>query len=179
MTEVPETAVDTRERKEPSVTLPLPEGESCYLCEIVQDRRSWNLVEEAELTVTILNGRQFQVGQRLVLPKRHAPTLLELTAAEEAAVMAAVKRLTGVLVNMYAPSGVLVYQNNGIGSGQEVPHYHLHVVPRQADSDWGFGPPHVARLEAANQQESINHTAVTDTKMSTVALLRRSFSKQS
>jgi hypothetical protein len=40
-----------------------------------------------------------------------------------------------------------LYQNNGVGSGQEVSHFHLHVVPRHAGSEWGLGPPHIAHLE--------------------------------
>src|SRR5262245_23565815 len=109
----------------------------CYLCGLVADATSWNIVERSDLTITVLNGRQFESGQRMVVPLRHGPTLLDLTDAEQAAVMAAAKRLTRVFVMAYAPDGVLLYQNNGVGSGQEVPHFHLHVVPRRSDSDWG------------------------------------------
>jgi diadenosine tetraphosphate (Ap4A) HIT family hydrolase len=117
------------------------------LCGIVERSASWNVVERTDLTVTILNGRQFEIGQCMVLPLRHAATLLDLTEREDAAVMAAAKRLTRALVTAYVPDGVLLYQNNGVGSGQEVPHFHLHVVPRRPGSDWGFRPPHIARLE--------------------------------
>lgn len=109
--------------------LPLPEMNPCYFCEIVEgNRERWNVIEDTELTLTVLNGRQFEVGQCVVLPVRHAPTLLDLTEQEGAAVMAAAKRLTRVMVKAFAPDGVLLYQNNGVGSGQEVPHFHLHVV---------------------------------------------------
>jgi diadenosine tetraphosphate (Ap4A) HIT family hydrolase len=147
----------------------------CYLCGIVESPASWNVVERTGLTVTILNGRQFETGQCMVLPIRHAPTLLDLTEGEEAAVMAAAKRLTKALVAAYAPDGVLLYQNNGVGSGQEVPHFHLHVVPRRPDSDWGFGPPHIARLQKSNQPAHLDHAIVTDYKVQTVELLRQYF----
>ena len=32
------------------------------------------------------------------------------------------------LVDAFQPDGVLLYQNNGSGSGQEVPHFHLHIL---------------------------------------------------
>jgi histidine triad (HIT) family protein len=158
-----------------SVTFPLPEMDSCYLCGIVETPASWNVVERTELTLTILNGRQFEIGQCMVLPLRHAPTLLDLTEIEAAAVMAAAKRVTSALVAAYAPEGVLLYQNNGVGSGQEVPHFHLHVVPRRPGSDWGVGPPHIARLEQPNPPADHDHTIVTDRKVQTVALLRGHF----
>lgn len=44
--------------------------------------------------------------------------------------------------------GITVYQNNGVTSFQEVPHFH--VVPRRKSSDWGSGPPHIAALQPKN-----------------------------
>ena len=113
------------------VTFPLPQTDRCYLCAIVAgELAGWNVIHRGESTLTILNGRQFEIGQCMILPVRHAPTLLDLTEQEEAAVMAAAKRLTQAMVDAFAPDGVLLYQNNGVGAGQEVPHFHLHVVPR-------------------------------------------------
>ncbi|RKU15611.1 hypothetical protein C6503_13600 [Candidatus Poribacteria bacterium] len=39
------------------------------------------------------------------------------------------------------------FRDNGVTSLQEVPHFHIHVVPRQQSSDWGTGPPHIAALQ--------------------------------
>jgi histidine triad (HIT) family protein len=147
----------------------------CYLCAIAAQPDSWNLIDRTELTITVLNGRQFEIGQCMVLPVRHAPTLLDLTESEGAAVMTAARRLARILVTEYAPDGVLLYQNNGLGSGQEVPHFHLHVVPRTPTSDWGFGPPHIARLERSNRPGHLDHTVVTERKVQTADLLRRYF----
>lgn len=158
-----------------AVTLPLPEMDPCYLCEIVAQSASWNVIDRTDLTVTMLNGRQFEIGQCMVLPRRHAPTLVDLTDAEEAAIMAAAKRVTKALIAEYAPDGVLLYQNNGVGSGQEVPHFHLHVVPRTPGSDWGLGPPHIARLENRDEPAHLDHASVTAGKLKTVEVLRRYF----
>lgn len=153
---------------------PLPEMDPCYLCQVVTGHTTaWNVVEGRALTLTILNGRQFEVGQCMVLPRRHAATLLDLTADERGAVMEAAARVTQAMVRLWAPDGVLLYQNNGVGSGQEVPHFHLHVVPRRPNSDWGLGPPHLARIEREGGSASSDHTVVTEAKRQTVALLRQ------
>lgn len=153
--------------------LPLPAMSPCYFCELVAGNGdSWNVLERTALTLTVLNGRQFEVGQCIVLPLRHAPTLLELNAAEDAAVMAAARRIMRVLVDEFAPDGVLLYQNNGTGSGQEVPHFHLHVVPRRPHSDWGLGPPHLAKLQAPSRPAHLDHRIVTQAKLDTATLLR-------
>ena len=159
--------------------LNLPETDACYFCEIIDGRSDrWNVLAEEESTLTLLNGRQFEDGQCLVVSRRHAPTILDLTAQESASVMRAARVACEILVRAFNPDGVLLYQNNGTGSGQEVPHFHLHVVPRRENSDWGFGPPHVARLESALRPNR-DHTQVTDDKRRTVERLRRLFRARS
>jgi len=83
-----------------------------------------------------------------VIPKRHAPTLLDLTDEEAVAVINAVRRIANALVKAYDPDGLNLIQNNGVIAGQVAPHFHMHVVPRRKiGSDWGNGPPHIAVIE--------------------------------
>ena len=118
----------------------LPAG-SCYLCEAVGGRTEKAIVEETELTLTIVNWAQFEVGQVYVIPKRHAPTILDLTEEEAASVIQTVRRTEAALVRAYDPDGINVIQNNGVVAGQDAPHFHMHVVPRRkVGSDWGSGP---------------------------------------
>ena len=152
---------------------PLPEQDPCYFCDIVAGRiNQWQIIEEAALTMTLLNGRQFEIGQCVIVPRRHAPTILDLTAEESAAIMLAAQRLTEAFADEYGTDGVLLYQNNGTGSGQEVPHFHLHVVPRRAGSDWGMGPPHIERLEREGRSRHADHSVETGEKHATVASLK-------
>ena len=60
----------------------LPEMTPCVFCELIAGRLDKGLVEETALTLTIVNIRQFEVGQVLVIPRRHAPTILDLTDEE-------------------------------------------------------------------------------------------------
>ena len=150
----------------------LPAMDPCYFCEIVDGRVDrWSLVEETPLTLTLLNGRQYEAGQCVVLPRRHAPTLVDLRDTEGAAIIAAAQRLARAMVAAWDPDGVLLYQNNGIGSAQEVPHFHLHVVPRRTGSDWGVGPPHLAHLQ--QRASHLDHTIVTPQKRQAAGVLRR------
>ena len=153
---------------------PMPSGDPCFCCEIANgNEHQWQIIAEDKLTMTLLNGRQFETGQCIVIPRRHAPSILDLVEKEEAAVMAAAEHLSRALVDAYSPDGVLIYQNNGIGSGQEVPHFHMHVVPRRPDSDWGFGPPHLERLEREGRLKHHDHLVDSDLKKQTIAEIRR------
>ena len=126
---------------------PVP-GDPCYLCEVIAGRSEKGIVEETEMTLTLVNWAQFELGQVFVIPRRHAPTVFDLTDEESVAIMHAVRRTGGALVRAYDPDGLNLIQNNGIVAGQQVPHFHMHVVPRRkVGSDWGSGPPQIAVLE--------------------------------
>ncbi len=60
-----------------------------------------------------------------------SPPYWILTDQEGAAVIKAAREVAQALLATYKPLGILTFQNNGVYSGQEVPHYHFHVVPRQ------------------------------------------------
>jgi histidine triad (HIT) family protein len=155
------------------MNFPMPVMEPCYFCELARGDHGWNVLIEDPLTMTVLNGRQFEKGQCIVLPKRHAPTLLDLSAPEAAAIMLATQRIARTITRALVPEALLLYQNNGILAGQEVPHFHLHVVPRTAGSNWGVGAPHLARAQSATRLERHDHAVVTEEKLATLATLRQ------
>jgi histidine triad (HIT) family protein len=139
----------------------LPAG-PCVFCERIAGQRPerWAVIEELDLTIAVINTRQFEEGQALVLPRRHAPTVLDLTDEETAALMRHVQRIARAQLAAYDPDGITIYQNNGVASYQEVPHAHVHVVPRRHGSGWGEGPPHLARITRPQQDERFAQDAV-------------------
>jgi histidine triad (HIT) family protein len=157
------------------MSMRMPVMDPCYFCELLNGA-AWNLLAGDDLTATLLNGRQYELGQCLVIPRRHAPTLLDLTDAEAAALMRAARSVGRVLVEQFSPDGLLVYQNNGVGSGQEVPHFHLHVVPRRAGAPFA-GPPRLAEVERGLRAQR-DYAAVTAEKLATVAELRRALERE-
>jgi len=70
----------------------------------------------------------------LVIPKRHAATLLDLSEEEVAEVARQVHRLSRAIVATLDPSGINVFQNNGVTAGQSIGHYHVHVLPSYPDA---------------------------------------------
>ena len=143
----------------------LPIQDPCEFCEGMAGRdETWAIIDESELTQTVINPSQYETGQCCVVTKRHANTLLDLTEEEGSAIIVAAKRVAIALVKTYRPMGVLTFQNNGVYSGQEVPHYHFHVVPRQQGSDWGIGPPQLAAFDSAGRLRGTSHDSSQDSE---------------
>jgi len=124
----------------------------------------WAIIDESEHTLTVINPWQFEVGQCCVITRRHVATLLELSRHECAEIMVSAKRVAGALVETFKPLGILTFQNNGVFSGQETPHFHFHVVPRQKGSDWGIGPPQLATFDGAGRQRGTSHDPSADAR---------------
>jgi len=136
----------------------LPVRNPCDLCEGIAGRQErWAVIDECSHTLTVINPWQYEVGQCCVITRRHVATLLDLSSDECGAIIRAAKRAAHALVGTYQPLGLLTFQNNGVYSGQETPHYHYHVVPRQPGSDWGIGPPQLATFESAGRQRGTQH----------------------
>lgn len=120
------------------------------------------MIDECAHTLTVINPSQYEVGQCCVITRRHVGTLLELNDDEASSIIRAAKRVAIALVRLYQPLGILNFQNNGVYSGQEVPHDHFHVVPRQPGSDWGIGPPQLAVFGDAGRVRGAPHDASND-----------------
>ena len=136
----------------------LPTRDPCDLCEGMAGREErWAVVDEGEHTLTVVNPWQFEVGQCCVITRRHVATLLDLSVHECREIMVSAKRVAEALVRAFRPLGILTFQNNGVYSGQETPHFHFHVVPRQKGSDWGIGPPQLATFDGAGRERGTAH----------------------
>jgi histidine triad (HIT) family protein len=112
----------------------VPERDPCPFCENIANGRTTAgtpcaVVESLAETFAFVLPRQIAAPHIVVITKRHAPTLLDLTDAEAAAVGQHVRRIADAINREFAPAGIGVYQNNGVAAGQSVGHYHMHVAP--------------------------------------------------
>jgi histidine triad (HIT) family protein len=141
----------------------LPVRDPCDICEGMASRANTStIIDESANTVTVLNPQQWEIGPCCVVTRRHVATLLDLSDDECGEIIGSAKRVAHALVKSYQPLGILTFQNNGVYSGQETPHYHFHVVPRQIGSDWGIGPPQLAYFESAGRIKGTSHDASND-----------------
>ena len=69
-------------------------------------------------------------GHALVVPKRHALDIFELSDEEYAGCFSLVFPLRELLIARFAPDGFNVGANCGEAAGQSVWHAHIHVIPR-------------------------------------------------
>ncbi|MDO5626343.1 MAG: HIT family protein [Pseudomonadota bacterium] len=114
-----------------------PPGE-CIFCKLVAGHIPSAKVHEDALTLAFMDIGQVNPGHVLVATRRHAVDVLDVTAAEAAAVMHTAQRVARALKSVFNPPGLTLLQANGHEGGQTVFHFHMHVVPRHADDGAGL-----------------------------------------
>lgn len=106
-----------------------PPGQ-CIFCRLVSgDIPSAKVYEDAR-TIAFMDLGQVNPGHVLVATRRHAATLVDITAEEAAAVMQTAQRVARAVQAVFDPPGLTLLQANGREGDQTVFHFHLHVVPR-------------------------------------------------
>lgn len=100
----------------------------CVFCGIVEGVRPARLVLEDETTVAFLDRRPLFPGHVLVVPRVHTGTLTDLPADAVEPFFLRVRLITQAVQQGMAAAGSFVAMNNRIS--QSVPHFHVHVVPR-------------------------------------------------
>lgn len=106
-----------------------PPGQ-CIFCRLVSgDIPSAKVYEDAR-AIAFMDLGQVNPGHVLVATRRHAATLLDITAEEAAAVMQTAQRVARAVQAVFDPPGLTLLQANGREGDQTVFHFHLHVVPR-------------------------------------------------
>jgi histidine triad (HIT) family protein len=120
----------------------------CLFCRMVAGEEPLSLVYEDELTFALMDIQPVTPGHLMVVPKRHAAELADLTEAESDALLRVARRAAAALRRTgLRCEGVNLFLADGEAAGQEVFHVHLHVLPRFAGDGFGlrFPPDYVVR----------------------------------
>jgi histidine triad (HIT) family protein len=83
--------------------------------------------EEVFAAMTLEQPNPYKV---MVCPRDHVGTVYDLTDAQAASVFAATVRIARAVRDASNCDGLNLVQSNGRAAGQDVDHFHLHVIPR-------------------------------------------------
>jgi histidine triad (HIT) family protein len=120
--------------------------EACVFCEISVGQIDQEVVYADDRVIAFLCEPPATWGHTLVIPRAHRPDIWTVEPSEAQAAMALAQRLAHVMRDELGAVGVNLRQNSGSRAGQDVFHFHLHVVPRYEDDTvlpgcvWGKPP---------------------------------------
>jgi histidine triad (HIT) family protein len=106
----------------------------CILCRIVADELPASFVHRGATASAFLDINPVTQGHLLVVPNRHHASLADAPVETFAHVMRIARRIAVALrTSSFQADGVNLFLADGEVAGQEVPHLHVHVIPRTLD----------------------------------------------
>jgi len=110
----------------------------CIFCNIAKKVIPSRIIVETNSSIAFLDALPLSRGHTLVIPKLHYEKVQDMSEVDNAdlfntvhKVISKVDKLTGA---------TLLAIHNGKDSGQEIPHVHVHLIPRQPSDQ--AGPVH-------------------------------------
>ncbi|HBZ10116.1 MAG TPA: HIT family protein [Bacillus bacterium] len=110
---------------------------NCIFCKIVSGELPSAKVFENEDILAFLDISQITKGHTLVIPKVHKKDIFEMDETTAGKLFSVVPRIAEAIKKEFGAKGMNLLNNNGSFAGQEVFHYHMHLIPRYDEKD-GF-----------------------------------------
>ena len=107
----------------------------CVFCKIIAGDIPAKILKETEHSVSFLDAFPVAKGHALVIPKNHREKLQDLDEVENKDLFSLVHQMTSKIDSI--TGATLLAIHNGKEAGQEVPHLHVHLIPRSKSDSAG------------------------------------------
>jgi len=112
--------------------------ENCIFCKIVKGEiPSMKIYEDSEV-LAFLDIEPASLGHCLVIPKKHFESIFDIPKKELNSVMSAVQKISLKYNQEMNIDALNLIQSNGKIAEQDVPHFHIHIVPREKNDGISF-----------------------------------------
>ena len=102
----------------------------CIFCAIVEGQAPAEVVFDDEETLAFMDINPANPGHTLVIPKGHIQDIYGMDEETAAAVMRTAVRVARAIKRALQPDGMNLIQSNERAGGQDIFHFHIHVIPR-------------------------------------------------
>ncbi|MGZ3797406.1 MAG: HIT family protein, partial [Pseudobdellovibrionaceae bacterium] len=104
---------------------------SCIFCKIIKGDSQASLVYRDEICSAFMDIHPINPGHVLIVPNEHFESVDQLPEGTGAGMfLVASKIYKALMESEVRMDGANIFLSNGEAAGQEVPHCHIHVVPR-------------------------------------------------
>ena len=107
----------------------------CIFCKIISDEISAKILNETANSISFLDAFPLAKGHVLVIPKKHHQKIQDMSTEENTDLFTLVHDMVSKVDTI--SGSTLVAIHNGKNAGQEIPHVHVHLVPRSEDDSAG------------------------------------------
>ncbi len=110
----------------------------CIFCKIVKKEIPSNIILETEKSLAFMDAFPLTKGHSLVIPKTHYEKIQDISKEDNYDLFETVRKTISKVDKI--TDATLLAVHNGKQSGQEIPHVHVHLIPRSPEDS--AGPVH-------------------------------------
>ena len=107
----------------------------CIFCKIISGQIPAKILKETDDSISFLDAFPLAKGHVLVIPKNHHQKIQDMSIQENSDLFSLVHEMVSNVDKI--TGSTLVAIHNGKGAGQEIPHVHVHLVPRSENDSAG------------------------------------------
>jgi histidine triad (HIT) family protein len=111
----------------------------CIFCDLVHGAGEVSLCYEDADAIAFMDIQPVNAGHVLVVPREHYENLSDLPHALATHLFEVAIKLSPIVCRVSGAEGLNIVVNSGEAAGQDVFHYHVHLIPRKAGD--GFDVP--------------------------------------
>ena len=112
---------------------------TCPFCDLIRGAGEVSMCYEDSDVVAFMDIQPVNAGHVLVVPREHFEGLGDIPHGLAMHLFEVAMELAPVVKQVAASSGMNIVVSSGADAGQDVLHYHVHVIPRRPDD--GFEVP--------------------------------------
>jgi histidine triad (HIT) family protein len=103
--------------------------DNCIFCRILGGEEMVSIVHEDDRAVAFMDIQPVNPGHTLVISRDHYPTLLDIPDHLASHCLAVAKRIAPAIKRASGAAAINLFSANGRAGGQDVAHFHLHLIP--------------------------------------------------
>lgn len=115
--------------------------EHCVFCRIIGGEEMVSIVHEDEHVIAFMDIQPASPGHTLVVSREHYPTLFEVPDDLAAHFLAVAKKLAPGVRRAAGADAINLFSANGRAGGQDVLHFHLHLIPVRDGEEFALQLP--------------------------------------
>lgn len=113
----------------------------CIFCDLIQGAAEVSVCYEDTTAMAFMDIQPVNLGHTLVVPKKHFESLKDVPRDIAMHLFDVAMTLAPVIQRTAGCDDMNIVVNSGHQAGQNVFHYHVHLIPRRADDNFEIALP--------------------------------------
>lgn len=131
-------------------------SDECVFCQILRGESPASFVYQDDSIVAFLDIQPITHGHMLVVPREHSVLMGEVNDQVAMRAFRVARTLAALVRPTLGAEGVNLFVADGAAAFQDVPHFHVHVIPRYANDGFGITfPPGYSNPPSRGQLDTV------------------------